>query len=142
LEIPAAVKMFFRSNLRTKFIATFLAPRCIIFREHITKMVRKLKHHEQKLLRKVDFTTYKSDHDHRDAAVIRRYAIQKPSDYSKYSRLCGVRPLYYFAVRLLGVLRGTPIPQTQLLTCAESVPKTTRAPACRPSANFHFPTDS
>lgn len=52
-------------------------------------MVRKLKHHEQRLLRKVDFTTYKSDNNHRDAAVIRRYAIQKPSDYTKYNRLCG-----------------------------------------------------
>lgn len=53
-------------------------------------MVRKLKHHEQKLLRKVDFTTYASDNNHRDAAVIRRYAIQKPSDYQKYNRICGV----------------------------------------------------
>ncbi|KAF2083317.1 alpha-L RNA-binding motif-containing protein [Saccharata proteae CBS 121410] len=52
-------------------------------------MVRKLKHHEQKLLRKVDFTTYKSDNNHRDAAVIRRYAIQKPEDYTKYNRICG-----------------------------------------------------
>ncbi|KAI9647780.1 U3 small nucleolar ribonucleoprotein imp3 [Ciborinia camelliae] len=52
-------------------------------------MVRKLKHHEQKLLRKVDFTTYASDNNHRDAAVIRRYAIQKPGDYQKYNRLCG-----------------------------------------------------
>ncbi|CZT41173.1 probable IMP3 (component of the U3 small nucleolar ribonucleoprotein) [Rhynchosporium secalis] len=53
-------------------------------------MVRKLKHHEQKLLRKVDFTTYKSDNNHRDAAVIRRYNIQKPADYAKYNRICGV----------------------------------------------------
>ncbi|MCJ1255668.1 Small subunit (SSU) processome component [Lignoscripta atroalba] len=52
-------------------------------------MVRKLKYHEQKLLRKVDFTSYKSDQNHRDAAVIRRYAIQKPSDYTKYNRICG-----------------------------------------------------
>jgi U3 small nucleolar ribonucleoprotein protein IMP3 len=52
-------------------------------------MVRKLKHHEQKLLRKVDFTTYKSDNNHRDAQVIRRYMIQKPGDYQKYNRLCG-----------------------------------------------------
>jgi U3 small nucleolar ribonucleoprotein protein IMP3 len=34
-------------------------------------MVRKLKHHEQKLLRKVDFITYKQDNNHRDAAVVR-----------------------------------------------------------------------
>ncbi|KZF20080.1 hypothetical protein L228DRAFT_250518 [Xylona heveae TC161] len=52
-------------------------------------MVRKLKHHEQRLLRKVDFTTYAQDNGHRDAAVIRRYAIQKPSDYTTYNRLCG-----------------------------------------------------
>lgn len=52
-------------------------------------MVRKLKHHEQRLLRKVDFTTYKSDNGHRESAVLRRYMIQKPSDYTKYNRLCG-----------------------------------------------------
>ncbi|KAI9846685.1 MAG: Small subunit (SSU) processome component [Sclerophora amabilis] len=52
-------------------------------------MVRKLKHHEKKLLRKVDFTTYPSDDSHRAAAVCRRYAIQKPSDYTKYNRVCG-----------------------------------------------------
>ncbi|MCJ1341255.1 Small subunit (SSU) processome component [Bachmanniomyces sp. S44760] len=52
-------------------------------------MVRKLKHHEQKLLRKVDFTTYKSDNNHRDAAVMRRYAVSRPDDYTKYNRLCG-----------------------------------------------------
>lgn len=53
-------------------------------------MVRKLKYHEQKLLRKTDFITYKQDNDHRDKAVIRRYMIQKPEDYHKYNRLCGV----------------------------------------------------
>ncbi|KAL9119422.1 MAG: hypothetical protein Q9187_004025 [Circinaria calcarea] len=52
-------------------------------------MVRKLKYHEQKLLRKVDFVTYKSDNNHRDAAVLRRYAVQKPGDYMKYNRICG-----------------------------------------------------
>ncbi|OTB12351.1 hypothetical protein K445DRAFT_321085 [Daldinia sp. EC12] len=52
-------------------------------------MVRKLKHHEQRLLRKTDFITWKQDNDHRDAAVIRRYMIQKPEDYHRYNRLCG-----------------------------------------------------
>ncbi|KAI4241253.1 MAG: hypothetical protein L6R40_004669 [Gallowayella cf. fulva] len=52
-------------------------------------MVRKLKHHEQKLLRKVDFTTYKSDSSHRAATICRRYSIQNTSDYTKYNRLCG-----------------------------------------------------
>lgn len=56
-------------------------------------MVRKLKHHEQKLLKKTDFITYKQDNGHRDHNVIRRYMIQKPEDYNKYNRLCGVSEL-------------------------------------------------
>ncbi|KAG8532581.1 Small subunit (SSU) processome component [Bacidia gigantensis] len=52
-------------------------------------MVRKLKHHEQKLLRKVDFTTYKSDPSHRTSAILRRYHIQNPQDYTHYNRLSG-----------------------------------------------------
>ncbi|KAI1622991.1 hypothetical protein EDD37DRAFT_658376 [Exophiala viscosa] len=53
-------------------------------------MVRKLKHHEQRLLRKVDLITYKSDGDnHREAAVRRRYHLTHPLDYSKYNVLCG-----------------------------------------------------
>ena len=52
-------------------------------------MVRKLKYHEQKLLRKVDFNNYKSDNQHRNALVCQRYHIQKPSDYHAYNRLCG-----------------------------------------------------
>ncbi|EEH07715.1 U3 small nucleolar ribonucleoprotein IMP3 [Histoplasma capsulatum G186AR] len=52
-------------------------------------MVRKLKHHEQKLLRKVDLHTYKSDAGHREAAIRRRYHLQHPLDYKKYNALCG-----------------------------------------------------
>lgn len=58
-------------------------------------MVRKLKYHEQKLLRKVDFENYKQDNGHRDKAVIRRYSIQKPEDYHRYNRICGVSVLSY-----------------------------------------------
>ena len=42
-----------------------------------------------RLLRKVDFITYKSDANHRASAVLRRYAIQNPADYGKYNRICG-----------------------------------------------------
>jgi len=61
--------------------------------EHIRqpiKMVRKLKYHESKLLRKHDFVNYKQDNDHRDHDVVRRYMIQKPEDYHKYNKICGV----------------------------------------------------
>ncbi|EFE42924.1 hypothetical protein TRV_02289 [Trichophyton verrucosum HKI 0517] len=73
-------------------------------------MVRKLKHHEQKyailsrflspavfanffslrrLLKKVDLYTYKSDNNHREATIRRRYHLQDPLDYKKYNALCG-----------------------------------------------------
>lgn len=52
-------------------------------------MVRQLKHHEQKLLRKVDFTSYPSDSNHRSAEIIRRYSLTNPNDYSSYNRLAG-----------------------------------------------------
>ncbi|KAK9446747.1 uncharacterized protein V1518DRAFT_422958 [Limtongia smithiae] len=52
-------------------------------------MVRKLKHHEQKLLRKVNFLEWKSDGGHREADVMHRYHIQAREDYHKYNKLCG-----------------------------------------------------
>ncbi len=47
-------------------------------------MVRKLKHHESKLLRHHDFVNYKQDNNHRDHDVARRYMIQKPEDYVSF----------------------------------------------------------
>ncbi|CAI4063993.1 snoRNA-binding rRNA-processing protein IMP3 SKDI_08G1950 [Saccharomyces kudriavzevii IFO 1802] len=52
-------------------------------------MVRKLKHHEQKLLKKVDFLDWKQDQGHRDTQVMRTYHIQNREDYHKYNRICG-----------------------------------------------------
>ncbi|KAJ5102992.1 hypothetical protein N7532_003521 [Penicillium argentinense] len=52
-------------------------------------MVRQLKHHEKKLLRKVDFHTYKSDGNHREHQIRQRYLLQDPMDYRKYNALCG-----------------------------------------------------
>jgi U3 small nucleolar ribonucleoprotein protein IMP3 len=52
-------------------------------------MVRQLKYHESKLLRKTDFVNWKQDGGHRDKAVMRRYMIQKPADYHAYQRLVG-----------------------------------------------------
>ncbi|KAL2832884.1 hypothetical protein BDW59DRAFT_138824 [Aspergillus cavernicola] len=52
-------------------------------------MVRKLKYHEQKLLRKVNLTTYKSDNRHREHTITNRYYLQNPLDYKKYSTMVG-----------------------------------------------------
>ncbi|XP_061402558.1 U3 small nucleolar ribonucleoprotein protein IMP3 [Musca vetustissima] len=50
-------------------------------------MVRKLKYHEQKLLKKVDFITWKVDNEGKENAVLRRYHIRKREDYTKYNKL-------------------------------------------------------
>jgi len=56
--------------------------------------------------------TYASDNNHRDAAVVRRYNIHKPSDFQKYNRICGVcLPIHTFlTLRSQGniLLRQTP----------------------------------
>jgi len=51
--------------------------------------MRKLKYHERKLLKKVDFLEWKKDGGIQEAQVLRRYHIQKRDDYQKYSRICG-----------------------------------------------------
>ncbi|KAJ2958945.1 hypothetical protein NQZ79_g5489 [Umbelopsis isabellina] len=51
--------------------------------------MRQLKHHEKKLLKKVDFLQWKKDDDVREIKIIRRYHIQKREDYHKYNKLAG-----------------------------------------------------
>ena len=46
-------------------------------------MVRKLKYHEQKLLKKVDFVSWKADSNIREIQILRKYHIQKRDDYTK-----------------------------------------------------------
>ncbi|OAY60277.1 U3 small nucleolar ribonucleoprotein protein IMP3 [Manihot esculenta] len=50
--------------------------------------MRKLKFHEQKLLKKVNFLQWKREGDHREANVMHRYHIVERDDYKKYSGLC------------------------------------------------------
>ncbi|KAL5508556.1 IMP3 [Sanghuangporus vaninii] len=52
-------------------------------------MVRQFKHHEQKLLKKVDFLNWKQDANLREIRVMRRYHIQDREDYHKYNKLAG-----------------------------------------------------
>ncbi|XP_072935367.1 U3 small nucleolar ribonucleoprotein protein IMP3 [Epargyreus clarus] len=50
-------------------------------------MVRKLKFHEQKLLKKVDFISWKVDNNLSEVKVMKKYYIQKREDYTKYNKL-------------------------------------------------------
>ncbi|XP_003699637.1 U3 small nucleolar ribonucleoprotein IMP3 [Megachile rotundata] len=50
-------------------------------------MVRKLKYHEQKLLKKVDFISWEADNNLHEVKILRRFRIQKREDYTKYNKL-------------------------------------------------------
>jgi U3 small nucleolar ribonucleoprotein protein IMP3 len=49
----------------------------------VVSMVRKLKFHEQKLLKKVDFISWEVDNNLHEVKVMRKYCIQKREDYTK-----------------------------------------------------------
>lgn len=50
-------------------------------------MVRKLKFHEEKLLKKVDFIKWEVDNNLHEVKVLRKYRIEKREDYTKYNKL-------------------------------------------------------
>ncbi|KAG0684417.1 Small subunit (SSU) processome component [Pichia californica] len=52
-------------------------------------MVRKLKYHEQKLLKKVDLYNYKQDNNHRESDIIQRYQLSNRNDYHSYNKIIG-----------------------------------------------------
>jgi len=51
--------------------------------------MRTLKHHESKLLKKVDFLRWKSDDSIREGEIMRRYGIEKREDYMRYNKIVG-----------------------------------------------------
>ena len=52
--------------------------------------MRQLKHHERKLLRKVNLYQWKGTDDNvRVAKILRRYHIQNREDYVAYTKICG-----------------------------------------------------
>ena len=52
--------------------------------------MRQLKHHEKKLLRKVDLYSWKNEDNLRVAKILRRYHIQNREDYTSYTRIVGM----------------------------------------------------
>ncbi|KAL6844121.1 hypothetical protein ACP4OV_025794 [Aristida adscensionis] len=50
--------------------------------------MRKLRFHEQKLLKKTNFLEYKREGGHREALVTLRYRLVERDDYKKYNGIC------------------------------------------------------
>uniref|UniRef100_A0A7R9TFH4 U3 small nucleolar ribonucleoprotein protein IMP3 n=1 Tax=Prasinoderma coloniale TaxID=156133 RepID=A0A7R9TFH4_9VIRI len=64
--------------------------------------MRRLKHHEQKLLKRVNFLQWRGEHGGREVEVMRRYHITERDDYKKYNKLVGL------VTKLVSVLRKFP----------------------------------
>jgi len=52
--------------------------------------MRKLKFHEKKLLKKVDFFNWKNENNIHEIKVVRRYHLQDREDYTRYNKICGL----------------------------------------------------
>lgn len=64
--------------------------------------MRKLKFHEQKLLKKVNFLEWKREGGHRETQVMHRYHITGRDDYKKYFPLSSI---FFYFYRFLCVYR-------------------------------------
>ena len=51
--------------------------------------MRKLKHHEYKLLRKADFLQWKRENNLREVRVSRKYHLSDPKEYHQYTKIVG-----------------------------------------------------
>ena len=63
--------------------------------------MRKLKFHEQKLLKKVNFYDWKVEADKRESKVMHRYHLQNRQDYTHYNRICGLVTALIHKIKLL-----------------------------------------
>ena len=72
-------------------------------------MVRKLKYHEQKLLKKVDFISWKAENNIREVQILRKYHIQKREDYTKWVWyvFSALHPMHWTKVKLYTQIQQT-----------------------------------
>ena len=61
--------------------------------------MRELKHHEHKLLKKVDFLQWKRERQHHEARILARFRVQERDAYKDLGAVCGR------VTRLRGALR-------------------------------------
>lgn len=82
------IEQFFQFHFRlfslllNKCFVSFVRLLCRSF-----EMVRKLRFHERKLLKKVDFINWEVDKNLHEVTVMRKFFIQKREDYTKYNEL-------------------------------------------------------
>ena len=78
-------------------------------------MTRKLKYHEEKLLKKHDFLTWKAAENVREIKILRRYHIQDRQDYVRYNKVAGL------VTALVAKLRLLPIDNAQRISASQQL---------------------
>jgi U3 small nucleolar ribonucleoprotein protein IMP3 len=51
--------------------------------------MRQLKHHEKKLLKKVDLYSWKNENNLREGQIVKKYLLQDREDYMRYNKIAG-----------------------------------------------------
>lgn len=62
-------------------------PHLVYYHFRVFEMVRKLKFHEKKLLKKVDFINWQSDNTIHESKIMRRFQVEKRENYTFYNKL-------------------------------------------------------
>eukprot|EP00933_Yihiella_yeosuensis_P072609 TRINITY_DN81049_c0_g1_i1.p1 TRINITY_DN81049_c0_g1~~TRINITY_DN81049_c0_g1_i1.p1 ORF type:complete len:184 (+),score=34.27 TRINITY_DN81049_c0_g1_i1:64-615(+) len=77
--------------------------------------MRQLKHHEQKLLKKVNFYDWKSTDNVRESRILQKYAIENREDLTKYEKLTGLITKFSTQLRKLKPSDEDRIKMTEVL---------------------------
>ena len=74
-------------SLPKSYFFIFIEIACIIVHYIFSSIMRKLKHHERKLLKKVDFINWEIDNNEHIVKVMRKFNLKKREEYFAYKAL-------------------------------------------------------
>lgn len=77
--------------------------------------MRQLKHHEKKLLKKVDFLDWKKTNNMHEIKVLRQYHISDREDYSRYNKIVGQ------IQKMVAILRKLPSSDPERIRMSEAL---------------------
>ena len=77
--------------------------------------MRQLKHHEKKLLRKVDFLNWKKTNNVHEMKVLRKFHISDREDYTRYRKLVGK------VQQMVSILRKLPSSDADRIRMSEAL---------------------
>jgi U3 small nucleolar ribonucleoprotein protein IMP3 len=77
--------------------------------------MRQLKHHEQKLLKKTDFLSWKRTNNIREMKVIKKFHITDREDYTRYNKLVGL------IQKMVSLLRKMPSNDSDRIRMSETL---------------------